>query len=89
MLRAVETAPKECKAKRVSKPKKAAEKKTRRKIRGDHFMSDTGLATTFAEAKIMGTDDPDLTGQLGDQLCNSLWMSEDMSAEVVAKPFDA
>ncbi len=29
----------------------------------------------------MGTDDPLLTGQLGDQLCNSLWVPEGMSSD--------
>ena len=81
MLRAVETAPKGRNAKRVSEPEKAAAKSTSRKIRGDHLISDSGLATSYAEAKIMGTDSPNLTGQLGDQLCNSIWTPEGTSAD--------
>jgi hypothetical protein len=81
MLRAVETASKGRKAKRVSKPEKAAAESTPRKIRDEHFMSDSGQAAGYAEAKIMGTDDPVLTGHLGDQLCNSLWTPEGMSSE--------
>ncbi len=44
-------------------------------------MSDSGLATTFAEEKIIGTDDPDLTGQLGDQLLNSFWRPQGASVD--------
>ncbi len=85
MLRAVETAPKERKSKRVSKPKKEAAEGTPRKIRNEHFMSDSGLATTYAEEKIIGTDDPYLTGQLGDQLLNSFWRPQGASAECPAR----
>ena len=81
MLRAVETAPKGRKTKRASKPEKAAAENTPLEIRDEHFMSDSGLATTYAEEKIIGTDDPDLTGQLGNQLLNSFWRPEGASVD--------
>ncbi len=81
MLRAVETAPKGRKTKRASKPEKAAAESTPREIRDEHFISDSGLATTYAEEKIIGTDDPDLTGQLGDQLLNSIWRPQGASVD--------
>ncbi len=81
MLKLVEIAPEGSKAKRDCKPKKGAAKETSPRLRLDHVITDSGVAASYAEAKIMGTADPGLSGQLGDQLCNSLWRPKDMSVD--------